>query len=420
MARRARPTSPFLVLIILIFLAAGGYLAFRLLVRPKPSLPVQPNATAQLATVRFSDLPEWKRIDVRAALIAFQRSCAAIARKPTAERMGENAYAGTVGDWQTVCRMLPASADADTARGFFESRFTPVEVRRTDGRGALFTGYYEPELSVSRTRHGKFQTPLYGVPQNLVTADLGSFRNSLQGERLTGCVDGHKLLPCPTRADIDAHGMAEAPVLFYVDDPVAVFFLHIQGSGRVRLEDGSMLRVAYAGQNGRPYRPIGRTLIERGLLTRDEMSMQAIRDWMHTHADAARAVMETDPSYVFFKEQPIGDSALGSSGSEGVPLTPSASIAVDARVHPLGVPFYIAATRPDADPAKPEHAFDQLLIAQDTGGAIRGPARADVFWGFGRDAESIAGRMKSDGRFFVLLPKAVAAHVPAKMELRAP
>lgn len=420
MARAARPTSPFLILVILIFIVAGGYLAFRLLVRPKPPMLVRPGATAQLLRVQFSDLPGWKQTDARSALAAFRRSCVVIEKKPATERIANDGYAGTAADWRAACHALPSSADANAARGFFGSRFTPVEVKRTDGTGALFTGYYEPELSVSRTRHDRFQTPIYGLPQNLVTADLGLFRNSWDGERITGCVHGHKLLPCPTRADIDAHGLANAPVLFYADDSAAVFFLHIQGSGRVRLENGTMLRVAYAGQNGRPYRAIGRTLIERGLLTRDEMSMQAIRDWMHTHADAAREVMETDPSYVFFQEQPIGDPALGSNGSEGVPLTPSASIAVDAHVHALGAPFYIAATRPDADPQKPDHAFDQLLIAQDTGGAIRGPARADVFWGFGKDAESIAGRMKSMGRFFVLLPKKVAATLRPNTELHAP
>jgi membrane-bound lytic murein transglycosylase A len=282
----------------------------------------------------------------------------------------------------------------------------------------LFTGYYEPELSASRTRHDRYQSPIYGVPLNLVMANLGDFRPEWHGERLAGCVDGHRLLPCPTRANIDAKGIPDAPVLFYADDPVALFFLHIQGSGRVKLEDGTMLRVVYAGQNGQPYRPIGRTLIARGWMQREGMSMQAIRAWMQTHAAQARDVMETDPSYVFFKEEPLGDPHAGSSGSEGVPLTPGASLAVDERIHALGTPVYIAGARPDADARRSEHAFDQLLIAQDTGGAIRGPARGDVYWGFGKDAESIAGRMKSEGRMFVLLPKAVADRLRKNAEWR--
>ena len=172
-----------------------------------------------------------------------------------------------------------------------------------------------------------------------------------------------------------------------------------------------MVRVAYAGQNGRPYTPVGRVLIERGLLDRGSMSMQAIRAWMKAHPREARGVMETDQSYVFFREQPLGDPALGSRGSEGVPLTPGASVAVDPHVHPLGAPIYIAAMRPDSDPAQADQSFETLLIAQDTGGAIRGPARGDVFWGFGKAAESIAGRMKASGRMFVLLPKNVAARL---------
>jgi membrane-bound lytic murein transglycosylase A len=153
-------------------------------------------------------------------------------------------------------------------------------------------------------------------------------------------------------------------------------------------------------------------------MQREGMSMQAIRAWMQTHAAQARDIMETDPSYVFFREEPLGDPKAGSKGSEGVPLTPGASMAVDERIHPLGVPIYIAAMRPDADPTRSEQAFNQLLIAQDTGGAIRGPARGDVYWGFGKEAESIAGRMKSEGRMFMLLPKAVAARLRKNVEWR--
>jgi len=286
-----------------------------------------------------------------------------------------------------------------------------MEVRSENGPAALLTGYYEPELAASRTRHDQFQTPIYGLPENLVSVDLGDFRNELRGERIIGCAGGHRLLPCPARAAIDAAGLKQGEVLFYAADPVAVFFLHIQGSGRVRLEDGSLVRVAYAGQNGRPYKAIGRTLIERRLLPRNGMSMQILRDWLHRNPSQAREIMETDQSYVFFKDASLGDPALGSPGSEGVPLTPGASLAIDPRVHPYGLPIYVAATRPDANPDKPEQAFNRLLIAQDSGGAIRGPARGDVFWGFGNDAESIAGRMKATGRFFVLLPTAVAARL---------
>jgi len=413
MARRKRPIGPLVLAVLIPLVIAAGWYAWRMLRNVAARSPVG----VTLALVHFADLPGWKNSDPRAALQAFVRSCAKIAAKPASEPMGANGYAGTAADWQGACRgVRQESGSAAAARSFFEANFLPVEVTSA-ADAPLFTGYYEPELFVSRTRHGAYNAPIYGLPANLVSVELGLFRPQLDGEKLEGCVDGHKLLPCPTRADIDATGIAQAPVLFFANDPESVFFLHIQGSGRVRLDDGSMLRVSYAGQNGRPYKPIGRTLIERGWLDRAGMSMQAIRGWLKAHPDRARAVMESDPSYVFFRETPLDDPNLGSVGSEGVPLAQAASLAVDSHIHPLGLPVYLAAMRPDPDPRRPAHRFDQLLIAQDTGGAIRGAMRADIFWGFGATAEAIAGRMKSSGRFFVLLPKAVASRLRPKAAL---
>ena len=206
-------------------------------------------------------------------------------------------------------------------------------------------------------------------------ANLGDFRPEWRGERLAGCVDGHRLLPCPSRAHIEERGMPDAPVLFYANDPVMLFFLHIQGSGRVKLEDGAMLRVAYAGQNGQPYKPIGRTLIARGWMKREGMSMQAIRAWMQTHAAQAREVMETDPSYIFFKEEPIGDPKVearqrrGATHARGKPCGRS-------RVHPLGIPLYVAATRPDADPNRPTAPSISCLLLRIPGGPSAGPRAA--------------------------------------------
>jgi peptidoglycan lytic transglycosylase A len=414
MERRKRPVAA--VALLALLAAAAVFLIWRMQRAPAPATP-----SGTITAVRFTDLPGWSAGDPRAALFAFARSCKVLRSKPAQSSIGGTGYAGTVGDWQGVCAAIPSSAaSAASARMFFESRFTPVEVRNADKTDALFTGYYEPELFASRKPHGRYRVPIYGVPSDLVSVDLGLFRDDLKGEHLEGCLSGHRLQLCPARAEIDANGLAQAPVLFYADDPVSVFFLHIQGSGRVRLDDGSTVRVAYAGQNGRPYKAVGRTLIEEGLLDRAGMSMQAIRAWMQAHATDARRVMETDQSYVFFQEEALGDPSIGSPGSEGVPLTPGASLAVDLKLHPQGAPCYVAATRPDSDTAKPDRTFDRLLIAQDTGGAIRGPARGDVFWGFGNDAEAIAGRMKSSGRMFVLLPKAVAARLGPGTELRAP
>lgn len=353
----------------------------------------------RLTPVSFGDVPGWKDSDANAALAPFERSCAAMMPKPMTTQMGGAAYAGTIGDWRSVCA---DAKSANNARAFFEKDFTPVEVSAGSLREGLFTGYYEPELRGSLKKHGKYQTPVYGLPPDLISVDLGQFRPALKGERIAGRIIGQRLVPYDTRADIDAHG-TNAPVLFYADDPVAVFFLQVQGSGRVVLDDGSVLRVAYAGQNGQPYSAIGRTLIDRGALAKDDVSLQTIRAWLKAHPNQARDVMETNASYVFFREEPVGDPKLGSTGTENVPLTPGASLAVDSRLHPLGVPFFIASDGPDPG--------NRLLIAQDTGGAIRGPVRGDVFWGFGRKAEDIAGKMKSHGKFYVLLPKALAARL---------
>ena len=396
-------------LIILGFLATGGlglWLLWQLL-HPTPG-------PLRLEPVTFASLPGWQQADPGPALAAFGRSCAALAKKPGEAPMAGAGYAGTVGDWQGVCAALPSSPLAPAAaRAWFEDYFRPVRVSAGRVEDGLFTGYYEPQLAASRTRRGAYQTPVYGLPGDLITIDLGQFRQALKGTRLAGRLKGRRLVPYPDRAEIDAKGLAKAPVLFWAKDPVAVFFLQIQGSGRAVFDDGSVARVAYAGQNGQPYTAIGRTLIAMGAISREQVSLQSIRAWLVAHPAEARKVMESDASFVFFRLMPLVDPVLGANGSEGVPLTPGASLAVDAKLHALGVPVYVAATAPDADAAKPDRPFDRLLIAQDTGGAISGSVRGDVFWGFGKAAEAIAGRMKAHGTMYVLLPKPLAARLGA-------
>lgn len=355
----------------------GGLLVCALLAgcatqAPPPAVPQQPDSV-RLTRVSFADLPGF--VESEAALAAFRKSCAVLAGKPDSAAM---AYAGTAADWRAVCA-APDTPD------FFERNFTPYAIAGE----ALFTGYYEPQIAASRTRHGPYQTPIYGLPSDLVRADLGAFIPKLKGEHISGKVDGNRLVPYADRAAIDARG-APAPVLFWAADPIAFFFLQIQGSGRLVLDDGGRTRIAYAGENGRPYTAIGRTLIAQGALKREDVSLQSIRAWLLAHPGKARAVMQTNPSYVFFRE----DEARGAGGTA---LTPLGSIAVDLRLHPLGVPFFVAADGPD-----PVHA---VLVAQDTGGAIRGPARADIFFGAGDEAEQRAGAMKAPGHLYVLLPK---------------
>lgn len=399
--------------ILLLFVTVAGFLVWWA-TRP-PAVPV-----LRLTPVSFGDLPGWKTSDPRPALSAFARSCKALAKKAPTDAMGGGGYAGHVGDWMDACRALPTGpVSAAAARKFFENWAQPAAVADGDDAGGIFTGYYEPLIQASHTRHDAYRVPVYATPDNLVQVDVAQFLPDLSGRRFTGCVDGHRLTKCPDRAAIDAGALKQAKILFYANDPISVFFLHIQGSGRVHFDDGTWARVNYDSQNGQPYTAIGKTLIGMGV-PRDGMSMQVIRAWLKDYPAKAQQVMETDKSYVFFREEAITDPNEGPSGSEGVPLTSEASLAVDMKLHPLGVPMFVAATRPDVDPDRPDHPFDRLMVAQDSGGAIKGAVRGDVFWGFGKDAESIAGRMKARGKLYVLLPKAVAARLGKAKDFSLP
>jgi membrane-bound lytic murein transglycosylase A len=358
----------------------------------------------RLSAAHYADLPGWSGSAPRAALSAFQRSCAVLKGKADTAPMG--GYAGTAGDWRAPCAAAETAAP-NTAKAFFEHWFLPVAVSAGRVKEGRFTGYYEPEIFASRQKHGAFQAPVYDRPDDLVTVDLGAFRPALEGERLAGRVENGRLVPYASRAEIAAKGLQHARILFYTDDPIALFFLHIQGSGRVRFEDGSTARVSYAAQNGQLYTAIGKTLIERGV-PRDGLSLQTIRAWLKAHPGQARGVMESDASYIFFQEEPLGDASLGAKGAQGVPLTPLASLAVDPRLHALGTPVYVAGESP----------LGRLFIAQDIGGAIRGVVRGDVYFGFGAQAEARAGTMNQMGRIFVLLPKAVVQRLAENGSLR--
>lgn len=358
--------------------------------KPTPA----PADSWSMARTTFDALPGWDTANADTALLSFRRSCAVLTAWPDSAAMGGVGYAGTVGDWRGVC-----AGAGGGAKAFFQTHFTPFAL---DAAGdGLFTGYYEPQIRGSRTRQGAYQTPVHGLPPDLVRVDLGQFIPKLKGERVSGRVSGNALVPYANRAQINAG--IKAPVLFYTDDAVAFFFLQIQGSGRVVFTDGSMARIGYAGENGRPYTAIGRTLIAEGALTRENVSLQTIRAWLLANPARAQGVMEGNESYIFFEEKPLGDTQLGSTGALGVALTPMASLAVDPRIHALGAPFYLDAGGSDAVRA--------LLAAQDIGGAIRGPVRGDIFFGFGAEAERRAGAMKAPGRLYVLLPNALAQRI---------
>ena len=364
---------------------------------PEPSLVLQP--------VTFADLPGWNEDDPTAALGAFRVSCGPLLRQDPAKGMGgAGGGAGKVSDWQAACRAAAATAlDAESARTFFAATFLPYRATNNGEPDGLFTGYYEPLLQGSRTPSGPYRHPLLKRPGDLVSVDLGQFDPELQGRRIAGRVDRGKLVPYPDRAAIEGGALAgQQHELLWVDDPVEKFFMEIQGSGQVRLTDGTTLRVGYADQNGRPYRAIGKDMVQAGVIPKDQVSMQAIRDWLQAHPDQAPAMMAKNPSYVFFRELPDLAAASGPLGAQGVPLTPGRSLAIDRKFLPLGAPAWLDTTAPFATGERP---LQRLMVTQDTGGAIRGPVRGDLFWGSGAAAEQVAGHMKSKGRLYLLLPR---------------
>ena len=366
-----------------------------------PPAPTPPAPKLALAPAAFADLPGWAQDRHAEFLPALARSCARLARLPDDRDLG---LAGRAQDWRAPCAAAARIAPTDhaAARAFLESAFRAFAVRdETNGPEGLFTGYYEPELRGSLTRGGRYTIPLHARPADLVTVDLGEFRPELRGQRVAGSVQNGALRPYAARDRINAGALdGRSDVLVWVDDPVDAFFLEIQGSGRVTLPDGRVLRLGFAAQNGHPYVAIGRTLIERGALTRENVSMQSIRAWLAANPREARAVMETNPSYVFFRVLE-GDGPLG---SEGVALTPGRSLAVDRTFLPMGVPMWLDAE----DPLDPAARLRRVVMAQDTGGAIRGVVRGDVFWGAGLDAAERAGRMRARGRYWLLLPASVS------------
>lgn len=362
----------------------------------------------RLAMVDFAALPGWQQDPLTGFLPAFIRSCAIFAKLPDDREVGPDGRLGRASDWKDVCRDAATVHDEAQMRVFIETRFQPVSILNNDQPTGLFTGYYEPQLRGSLQRDATYTVPLYGVPDDLVMADLGAFRPSLRGVRIAGRVVGHRLRPAETRTEIERGAIdGKAVPLVWVDDPVDAFFLHIQGSGRVQLADGGTIRVGYAGQNGHAYAAIGKYMIEMGALTQSEVSMQTIRAWLDTNPDRVAEVFATNPSYIFFRKLDVSDPELGPPGAQGLPLTPGRSLAVDRRFHGLGIPVWLDASAPTGPDGAGE-LFRRLLVTQDTGGAITGPVRGDIFWGFGPRAAEIAGRMKHEGRMFLLLPRQVA------------
>ncbi len=368
---------------------------------PAPS----PAAAAMIRPAAFSSLAGWSADDPSQALPALKRSCDRLMRQPDDGAVGPNGLAGRVRDWRDACSKIAAfdRPNAATMRQFLETSFRPWSVE--DGSDGLFTGYYEPELNGARRPGGGYAAPLYRRPTDLVMVELGDFRADYKGQRIAGKVVNGQLRPYANRAEIEAGALSGKGLEFlWLNDPIDAFFLAIQGSGRIKLTDGSITRVGYDAQNGHPYFAIGRELVRRGIMPADQVSMQSIRGWLSANPNEAPTVMATNPSYIFFREV-TGDGPIG---SQSVVLTPGRSLAVDPTQAPMGAPIWLEA----ADASTMIGSFQRLMVAQDTGGAIRGAVRGDVFWGSGRDAGERAGVMKARGRWFFLLPVGVTPPAP--------
>jgi len=333
-------------------------------------------------------MPGWDKDAIHEAWPAFMSSCSTLIRR---------------NEWRAVCTAAHQvnGGDDDAMRAFFEANFTPYKVFNADGSDiGLVTGYYEPLLRGARKRGGVYQTPLYRAPDDLLTIELASVYPDLKGMRLRGRVVGNKVVPYFSRAELIQSGALTGKELVWVDDPVEAFFLQVQGSGRVYLSDTQeTVRLAYADQNGYPYKSIGRYLVDKGEMTLSQASAQGIKAWAIANPSRQNELLDANPSYVFFKEEKISDPSKGPKGALGVPLTGLRSIAVDAQHIPLGAPVFLATTQPNSDVP-----LQRLVLAQDTGGAIRGAVRADYFWGFGNEAGDKAGAMKQRGMMWVLLP----------------
>ncbi len=394
----------------------------------------------------FYELKGWQQDNHEDAFAAFLRSCSALQTRASdapanaeefwGDQLGSASLAGSVGDWKPLCAeadQIKNSSYADpivtqgAMRVFFENNFQPVQIVETraplpDGPArrqkemlnskGVFTGYFEPIYDAARSKSAYFSAPVFRRPGDLIDVNLGDFGQDLSGRRAAGRVEGNRLVPYADRRAINNGALNEttSPVAWMA--PNDLFFLQIQGSGRLRFKDGIELRIGYDGQNGHTYTAIGRIIVEREIMPLADISMQSIRQWLESASEEeAVELREQNRSYVFFRELEAPQDGLGPPGAQGVALTPGRSLAVDRRYHALGAPIWV-----DIEPVVGggREPIRRLMVAQDTGGAIRGPVRGDVFWGAGDEAGEIAGAMNAQGEMYVLVPRSVAARLPKR------
>ena len=364
-------------------------LRFALVLLLAGCVPLPPKAPPPAETVRydqrpFSSLPGWAGATLAPGLRAFQLGC----NRPPLARICAAALAIEAGD-------------EAAARYFFETNFVAYALISSEtGDSGMVTGYYEPVINGSRKQSDVNRYPIFGVPEDLIVVDLAATNPEVRSLRLRGRLDGRRLVPYYSRAEIDARGAGfAAPAIAWTADPVELFFLQIQGSGQIEMANGERVRIGFADVNGHPFRSLGRYLVERGELALEQASMQSIKAWAAANPRKLQQALNANPSYVFFRELALSPSD-GPIGALGVPLSAQYSLAVDRRFVPLGAPVYLSTTWPLSN-----EPLERLMAAHDTGGAIRGGVRADFFWGTGAQAGALAGRMRQQGRMWLLWPK---------------
>jgi membrane-bound lytic murein transglycosylase A len=359
------------------------------LLRLGPPIKIKNSSSVLIYPTEFADLAGWNVDNHALAFKAFRHSCESWRSQPDDKPLGGIFKLGRIGDWKRLCAKPVKNGEE---KQFFESWFRPYAIADNGNFDGLFTGYFLPELHGALHQSNRYHTPLYGIPDDLInrSGQIGRFEND-------------QFLPYFTRTEIAAGTLAgQNAELVWVDNAIDAYFAEIQGSARIVFEDGHIQGLSYACKNGHPYYAVGKTLVDNGSIQKEQVSMQTIRAWIDTHPEQGRQLMLQNPSVVFFRLTDV-KPGLGPLGSMQAPLTAGYSLAVDSHLLPLGIPLWLDAEHPNG-----KQRLRRLVIAQDTGSAIKGLLRGDVFWGQGRDAGEIAGVMKSKGRYFILAPKHLA------------
>jgi len=413
---KPRITVRRILLLLLVFLIVGCNQLPNFIDREHPSKDQQvilnelsKDQSIKFKKISYNELVGWSKDKHSKALVTFLKSCLNIKHRSPETELGIRGFAGRVKTYQRICnraKMVKPKMNHKASKTFFENWFEPYKIESFSSDFGLFTGYYEPELNGSRVFSKKFKFPIYKRPNDLISSDLGLFKREWKGRQVSGRLKGNKIVPFATRKSIEMGALAGRGLeLLWVDNAIDVFFLHIQGSGRIRLDTGEIIKVGFSGRNGQPYFAIGRELVKMGELTKSNVSMQKIRTWLESNPNKARDLMNKNKSYVFFREiknkKTTKHSGLdGPIGAAGIPLTAGRSLAIDRAYFAMGLLFWIDTMDPLTK--KP---LQKLMVSQDTGGAIVGPIRGDYFWGSGKKAYEAAGLMKEKGKLFILLPK---------------